>query len=54
MRLTSKLRMNRLGAYRIAGEPMARRVPTDTVAQAFEAVSAAEAYTTIPSDSQGA
>ena len=43
MRLTSKLRMNRLGAYRIAGEPMARRVPTDTVAQAFEAVSAAEA-----------
>ena len=39
LRLTSKLRMNRLGAYRIAGEPMVRRVGTDTVAQAFEAVS---------------
>ena len=41
LRLTSKLRMNRLGAYRIAGAPMARRITTDSVAQAFEAVSAA-------------
>ncbi|MEM9697498.1 MAG: ChuX/HutX family heme-like substrate-binding protein [Pseudomonadota bacterium] len=31
MRLTSKLKMNRLGAYRIAGEPMARPLPPSAV-----------------------
>ncbi len=40
MRLTSKLRMNRLGAYRIAGAPFVRRVAPEAVAQAFEAASA--------------
>lgn len=40
MRLTSKLKMNRLGAYRIVGEPFVRRVVPEAVAQAFEAVSA--------------
>lgn len=38
MRLTSKLRMNRLGAYRIAGEPLARALQTDTVCRMFEQV----------------
>ena len=38
MRLTSKLKMNRLGAYRIAGEPLARKLETDTVPQLFEHV----------------
>lgn len=40
MRLTSKLKMNRLGAYRIVGDPFVRRVAPEAVAQAFEAVSA--------------
>lgn len=31
MRLTSKLRMNRLGAYRIAGAPFARQLPVSAV-----------------------
>lgn len=39
-RLAAKLRMNRLGAYRIVGEPWIRRVHTDAVAQALEAASA--------------
>ncbi|MBB94057.1 MAG: hemin-degrading factor [Rhodobacteraceae bacterium] len=43
LRLTSKLRMNRLGAYRIAGAPFVRRVAPDAVARAFEAVSQAGA-----------
>lgn len=38
MRLTSKLKMNRLGAYRIAGEPMARKLALDTVNPMLEAV----------------
>ncbi|WP_170560803.1 hemin-degrading factor [Ruegeria atlantica] len=38
MRLTSKLKMNRLGAYRIAGEPLVRELRTETVSQLFEQV----------------
>jgi putative hemin transport protein len=38
LRLCSKLKMNRLGAYRIAGEPLARKLPTDTVTPMLEAV----------------
>jgi putative hemin transport protein len=37
-RLCSKLKMNRLGAYRIVGEPYARPLPTDTVNTMLEAV----------------
>lgn len=37
-RLTSKLKMNRLGAYRIAGAPLTRPVQTDIVAGMFEQV----------------
>lgn len=33
LRLCSKLKMNRLGAYRIAGEPFARRLPPSAVDQ---------------------
>ncbi|MCG7519037.1 hemin-degrading factor [Ruegeria sp. Ofav3-42] len=38
LRLTSKLKMNRLGAYRVAGEPFVRELSTDTVSQMFEQV----------------
>ena len=38
LRLTSKLKMNRLGAYRIAGEPLVRQLQPDTVVQMFEQV----------------
>jgi len=38
MRLTSKLKMNRLGAYRIAGEPLARALKPETVVEMFEQV----------------
>ncbi len=38
MRLTSKLKMNRLGAYRIVGEPFARPLPTNTVNTMLDAV----------------
>ncbi|MDE4133139.1 hemin-degrading factor [Phaeobacter sp. QD34_3] len=37
-RLCSKLKMNRLGAYRIVGEPMARKLSPDTVNPMLEAV----------------
>lgn len=36
LRMTSKLKMNRLGAYRIVGEPMARQVQIAAVNQMFE------------------
>ncbi|MAC77730.1 MAG: hemin-degrading factor [Rhodobacteraceae bacterium] len=39
-RLTSKLKMNRLGAYRIAGAPWVRPVAPDAIATALQAVSA--------------
>ncbi len=38
MRLTSKLKMNRLGAYRIAGAPLVRALDPDTIPQMFEQV----------------
>lgn len=38
MRLTSKLKMNRLGAYRMAGEPFVRALATDAVNQMLHAV----------------
>ncbi len=38
MRLTSRLKMNRLGAYRIAGEPLARELEPETVSKMFEQV----------------
>ena len=38
LRLTSKLKMNRLGAYRIVGEPMARPLPVEAVDTMFETV----------------
>jgi putative hemin transport protein len=38
--LVSRLKMNRLGAYRIAGEPLARRLGTGAVRGAFEAAAA--------------
>ncbi|WP_227268820.1 hemin-degrading factor [Roseobacter weihaiensis] len=38
MRLTSKLKMNRLGAYRIAGAPFVRAVPPKAVDAMLEAV----------------
>ncbi|MFV0358743.1 hemin-degrading factor [Tropicimonas sp.] len=38
LRLTSKLGMNRLGAYRIAGEPFVRRLSPSAVGQALDAV----------------
>ncbi|MFD0911857.1 hemin-degrading factor [Ruegeria arenilitoris] len=38
LRLTSKLKMNRLGAYRIAGEPLARAVDPAAVTGLFEQV----------------
>ncbi len=37
-RLCAKLKMNRLGAYRIVGAPYARQLPTDTVTPMLEAV----------------
>ncbi len=40
MRLTSKLKMNRLGAYRIAGAPFVRSLSPDAVDQALRAVAA--------------
>lgn len=40
MRLTSKLKMNRLGAYRIAGAPFVRALDTNAVDQALQTVSA--------------
>lgn len=40
MRLTSKLKMNRLGAYRIAGAPFVRQLTTDAIAQMLDAVQA--------------
>lgn len=42
MRLTSKLKMNRLGAYRIAGEPFVRRLGTDAIDLALKAAAAQE------------
>jgi len=41
MRLTSKLKMNRLGAYRIAGEPFVRPLATSAVDEMLQAVQAA-------------
>ena len=41
LRLVSKLRMNRLGAYRIAGAPFATRLAPESVNAALEAVAAA-------------
>ena len=41
LRLTSKLKMNRLGAYRIAGAPFVRRLPTGAVDQMLQDVQAA-------------
>ena len=38
MRLTSKLKMNRLGAYRIAGAPFVRQLATEAVNDALTAV----------------
>jgi putative hemin transport protein len=38
MRLTSKLKMNRLGAYRIAGDPFVRALETEAVDLALKAV----------------
>ncbi|WP_027260099.1 hemin-degrading factor [Leisingera aquimarina] len=38
MRLTSKLKMNRLGAYRLAGEPLARALETGAVNTMLQAV----------------
>ena len=38
MRLTSKLKMNRLGAYRIAGEPFVRALEVDAVDQMLHRV----------------
>ncbi|MEM6618402.1 MAG: ChuX/HutX family heme-like substrate-binding protein [Pseudomonadota bacterium] len=38
MRVCSKLKMNRLGAYRIAGEPHARSLPVSAVDTMFEAL----------------
>ncbi len=38
LRLTSKLKMNRLGAYRIAGAPLVRALDPDTTPQMFEQV----------------
>ena len=38
LRLVSRLKMNRLGAYRIAGEPLARKLSVDAVNQMLEAV----------------
>ena len=40
--LVSRLRMNRLGAYRIAGEPLARRLAPEAVTRALEAAAAGE------------
>ena len=40
LRLVSRLKMNRLGAYRIAGEPLARRLATGAVRAALEAAAA--------------
>ncbi len=40
MRLTSKLKMNRLGAYRIAGAPFVRPLSPDAVDQALQTVAA--------------
>ncbi|WP_109467797.1 hemin-degrading factor [Albibacillus kandeliae] len=40
LRLTSKLRMNRLGAYRIAGAPYVQPLALEAVNQMFEAVQA--------------
>lgn len=37
LRLTAKLKMNRLGAYRVAGAPWAFELPTDTVTQVLHA-----------------
>ncbi|MDF1671114.1 MAG: hemin-degrading factor [Roseovarius sp.] len=39
MRLTSKLKMNRLGAYRIAGQPFVRPLETSAVDQALQTLS---------------
>ncbi len=38
LRLTSKLKMNRLGAYRIAGAPLVRALDPNTIPQMFEQV----------------
>ncbi|WP_170426468.1 hemin-degrading factor [Ruegeria arenilitoris] len=38
LRLTSKLKMNRLGAYRVAGEPLARALEPSVISQMFEQV----------------
>ena len=38
LRLTAKLKMNRLGAYRSAGAPLARRVTSDAVETVLQAV----------------
>jgi putative hemin transport protein len=40
--LVSRLKMNRLGAYRIAGDPFVRRLETTAVAAALETVAARE------------
>lgn len=42
MRLTSKLKMNRLGAYRIAGAPFVRPLAIDAVDQVLKDVAASE------------
>ncbi|WP_281973221.1 hemin-degrading factor [Ruegeria faecimaris] len=38
MRLTSKLKMNRLGAYRIAGQPLVRELTPSVISPMFEQV----------------
>lgn len=40
MRITSNLGMNRLGAYRVAGEPFVRRLANDAVDQALQGAQA--------------
>jgi len=46
-RIVSQLKMNRLGAYRIAGAPYVRRVENDSVSKALEVVSAKDAHVMI-------
>ena len=42
MRLTSKLKMNRLGAYRIVGSPFVRALPTNAVDTVLQQVAATD------------
>ncbi|MGB0901679.1 hemin-degrading factor [Halocynthiibacter sp.] len=46
-RIVSQLKMNRLGAYRIAGAPYVRLVENDSVSKALELVSAKDAHVMI-------